>query len=68
MKKIDTNFGIGTSEWAARRSKPSPERIARALKVLDRPTHTPPSSGDELPEDYRSIRNSAEYKKVLAKR
>jgi hypothetical protein len=54
-------------QWVARRSKPTTERISRALKILDRPTHNPPEPGDELPEGYRSIRETGAYKKAAGK-
>jgi hypothetical protein len=54
-------------EWLARRSKPTPERLARALQILDRPTNNPPEPGDELPEGYVSIRESEEYKRAIGK-
>jgi hypothetical protein len=48
--------------------KPTAERISRALEILDRPTHNPPDSGDELPEGDRSIRESDGYKKTMRNR
>jgi len=52
-------------QWLASRSEPTPERIARVLRILDRPTNKPPEPGDELPEGYVSIRESEEYKKAI---
>lgn len=40
--------------WVARRPKASPQRIKRALQMLDRETGNSPVEGDELPEGYRS--------------
>jgi hypothetical protein len=54
-------------EWLARRSKPTAERISRALKVLDRSTLTPPLPDEELPKSYRSIRETEEYKRTLGR-
>ena len=52
-------------EWLASRSKPTAARIARALAVLDRPTENAPDPGDELPDEYVSIRETDEYKQAL---
>jgi hypothetical protein len=43
-------------QWLARRPKPEPALIARALRALDKSTGNPPDSGDELPKEYVSIR------------
>ena len=40
-------------EWDRNRKEPTPERIAWALKLLERPSKNPVEPGDELPEDYR---------------
>ena len=50
-------------EWAASRTKPSASKIAFALAALDRDTGNAPDVGDELPEGYKSIRESEEYKR-----
>jgi hypothetical protein len=55
-------------QWVARRAKPSADRISRALKILDRPTHNPPDPGDDLPKGYRSIQESDGYKKAVRNR
>jgi hypothetical protein len=52
------------NEWLARRPQPSAAMVARALEVLDRPTQMDPVPGDELPEEYVSIRHAPEYKKA----
>lgn len=41
-------------EWLARRRKPTPERIAQALVILNRPTGIAPDPEDRLPEGYSS--------------
>jgi uncharacterized protein (DUF1778 family) len=41
-------------EWLARRPKASPELIAKALEILDRPTSHEPEADDALPEGYNS--------------
>jgi hypothetical protein len=51
-------------QWVARLSRATAERISRALKILDRGTNISPEPGDELPEGYRSIRETDEYKKA----
>jgi hypothetical protein len=51
-------------EWLARRPKPTPIKIARALEILDRPTEIPPYPGDELPEGYVSASRSPVEKKA----
>ena len=43
-------------EWLADRPTPSAAKIARALTILTRPSKDAPIAGDELPEDYVSIR------------
>lgn len=40
-------------EWDRNRKKPTPELIAEALKLLERPSKIPVEPGDELPEGYR---------------
>ena len=45
---------IEHNEWLARRPKASPERIKRALEILNRDTGNAPATGDELPEGYQS--------------
>ncbi len=52
-------------EWLASRPKPTAERIARVLAILDRPTQSASDPGDELPEGYVSIRDTDEYKQAL---
>jgi len=54
-------------QWVAQRLKPTPERLARVLQILDRPTHKPPEPDDELPEGYISIRESEGYKRAVGK-
>ena len=51
-------------EWVESRSKPTRERIARALKMLDRPTGNAPQPGDSLPSGYFSVRCKEEYKQL----
>jgi len=53
-------------QWVSQRLKPTPERLARVLQILDRPTHNSPEPEDELPQGYRSVRDSKEYKKAVA--
>jgi hypothetical protein len=73
---LDVNQFVGTAsaeklalwqheQWLASRSKPTPERIARALRALASGPDNPPEPGDELPEGYVSIRESEEYKKAI---
>ena len=50
--------------WLVTRPKPTATNIARALAALDRSVGEAPNSGDELPEDYKSIRGTAEYKRA----
>jgi hypothetical protein len=45
-------------EWLARRPKPDPSLIARALRALHKESGNPPDPGDELPEGYVSTRKS----------
>jgi hypothetical protein len=45
---------IEHNEWLARRPNASPERIKRALEILNRETGNGPASGDELPEGDQS--------------
>lgn len=45
---------IEYNEWVARRPKASPQRIKRALEILDRESGKKPAPGDELPEGYRT--------------
>jgi hypothetical protein len=54
-------------QWVAQRLKPTPERLARVLQTLDRPAHNSPEPGDELPEGYRSIRETKAYRKAIEK-
>lgn len=54
-------------QWLARRSKPTPELIAGALRALDSGSNNPPEPGNELPEGYVSIRESEEYKRAIGK-
>lgn len=54
-------------QWVAQRLKPTPERLARVLQILDRPTHNRPEPGDELSEGYRSVRETGKYKKAIGK-
>jgi SOS-response transcriptional repressor LexA len=52
-------------EWLASRRKPSADRIARALTILEKSGAKAPDSGDEMPVRFTSIRRSAEYKRAL---
>lgn len=52
--------------WLAARPRPTAAAIKRALAALDHPTQNAPEAGDELPEGYRSIRSSKEYKQAAA--
>ena len=45
---------IEHNEWLARRPSASPERIKRALEILNRETGNAPAPGDEFPEGYQS--------------
>ena len=40
-------------EWVRSRKRPSKERAARALSLLDKARSTPMESGDELPKGFR---------------
>ena len=51
-------------EWFASRSKPSKERVARALAILDKPTGNAPEPGDLLPPRYVSLRRTDEYRRT----
>ena len=51
-------------EWLARRPQPTAAKIARALEVLDHPTHNSPAPGNELPDGYVSVRGTPEYQKA----
>jgi len=52
-------------EWLKSRPKPTPEGIAKALAILDRPAH-PPEASDELPEGYVSVRATQSYRRALS--
>jgi len=55
-------------QWLARRSKPTAAKISRALEILDRPTPVAPAPEDGLPEGYRSIRETEDYKSAARKK
>jgi len=44
-------------EWLARRLKATPDSIAQALVILDRPTPQAPEAEDQLPKSYRAARS-----------
>lgn len=50
--------------WLAARPKPTADRIARGLAAIDRPTGNNPDAGDELPDGYKSIRGTEEYRRA----
>lgn len=52
--------------WLAARPRPTAANVKRALAALDRPSLKAPEAGDELPEGYKSIRGTKEYKKAAA--
>jgi hypothetical protein len=49
-------------EWLAQRPEATPATIARALAALDRQEAQAPEPGDELPQGYVSVLESAEYR------
>jgi hypothetical protein len=51
--------------WLASRTKPSQDRIARALKILEKSGVEPPTPGDEMPDRVSSVKRTAEYKRAL---
>jgi hypothetical protein len=53
-------------EWLARRPQPTVARISRALQMLDRPSKTALSPGDELPGGYVSIRRTSKYRRAVS--
>jgi hypothetical protein len=55
-------------EWLARRSKASSDSIAKALRILDRPTGHTPEEADKLPKGYVSARRRYSSKKTPGKR
>ena len=46
------------------RTEPIAATISRGLAALDRSVVNAPDAGDQLPQGYESIRNSAEYKQA----
>lgn len=42
-------------EWIARRQKVTPERIAQAMKILNKPTGIEPAAEDRLPPGYAPL-------------
>jgi len=50
--------------WLAARPEPNAATISRGLAALDRSVVNAPDAGDQLPQGYESIRNSAEYKQA----
>jgi hypothetical protein len=50
-------------QWLKSRRKATPEMIANALALLERPTGSTPGKGDRLPEGYRSMRGKDARKK-----
>jgi len=51
-------------EWLARRRKPDPSLIARALRALHKESGIPPDPGDELPEGYASTRMGGKHRQA----
>jgi hypothetical protein len=54
-------------EWLARRPKTSSDSIAKALRILDRPTRHAPEEVDKLPKGYVSARRKYSGKKAPGK-
>ena len=48
-------------DWMVRRAKATPELIAKALEILDRPTGNAPEEAEKLPKGYVSVRRKAGY-------
>src|SRR5580698_3534186 len=44
-------------EWLARRPKATPDSIAQALAILDRPTPQTQEAEDQRPKSYRTARS-----------